>query len=83
MSIDISPNWRTAMAILITVLEDGTAEGKEAAKAELMDLAGRMDARKEQFERAGLTYIEHVDLTGANTESIVGDANNPTTEIHT
>lgn len=53
-SIPIIPNWRTAMQILIAVLEDGTEEGKAQAKAELLAMAERVDHLAELYERGNL-----------------------------
>jgi hypothetical protein len=42
-TIDITPSWETAVRIYIMVLEDGTEEGKEMAREELMRLARNYD----------------------------------------
>lgn len=41
--LDLTPSWHAAMQILIIALEDGTQEGKKHARAELMDLADKVD----------------------------------------
>ena len=45
--VSLKPKWASAMRILIMALENGTPEGKEAARAELMDLARRLDEHGE------------------------------------
>jgi hypothetical protein len=42
-SVDLTPTWQASMEILIMVMENGTPEGKEIAKAELRDVAQRLD----------------------------------------
>lgn len=42
-TIDLTPTWESAMPLLLIVLEDGTAEGKKAAREELMRLARDVD----------------------------------------
>lgn len=42
-TISIAPTWSAAMQIYIACLENGTEKGKQAARAELMDLAKRLD----------------------------------------
>jgi hypothetical protein len=39
----IRMNWATAMRALISVLIDGTDDGRNAATKELMELAGKLD----------------------------------------
>jgi hypothetical protein len=41
--IDITPTWETAVRIYLLVLEDGTEEGKETAREELLRLARQYD----------------------------------------
>jgi hypothetical protein len=43
-SIPLIPSWAVAMDILLLVLEDGTDKGKELARAELKELARKVDA---------------------------------------
>jgi hypothetical protein len=43
-TIDITPTWEAAVRIYMMVLEDGTEEGKEMAREELMRLARNYDA---------------------------------------
>lgn len=43
-TIDITPTWETAVHIYLMVLEDGTDEGKEMARKELLRLARTYDA---------------------------------------
>ena len=42
-SIDITPTWTALMPALIAALTNGTKEGREIARAELMRLAGEVD----------------------------------------
>ena len=42
-TIDITPTWQHAMPILIMALENGTEQGKRAAREELMRLAKLVD----------------------------------------
>ncbi|NIO82542.1 MAG: hypothetical protein GTN53_18290 [Candidatus Aminicenantes bacterium] len=42
-TINLTPTWEGIMPGLIEVLQNGTEEGKELAKAELMDLARKVD----------------------------------------
>ena len=42
-TIVIRPTWVAAMQIYIAALENGTEKGKQAARADLMDLAKRLD----------------------------------------
>lgn len=61
-SISIEPTWRHNMAILILALECGTEEGKRAAKAELRELAAKLDAKQAEpapFNAAELEAIGH------------------------
>ena len=46
-TIDITPNWATAIEILIAALEDGTEQGKAAAREELRRVARMLDAQNE------------------------------------
>lgn len=41
--IDMTPTWEAATRIYIEVLERGTEEGKQAARAELIRLAQQYD----------------------------------------
>lgn len=43
-SIDMRMTWGVAAQIIAAVLEDGTTEGKKAARAELMSMARVADA---------------------------------------
>lgn len=45
-TIDLTPTWRGTMQIIIAALENGTETGRKLARAELMDLAGKLDASK-------------------------------------
>lgn len=42
--IDITPTWEQAVRIYLLVLEEGTEEGKEIARKELLRLARTYDA---------------------------------------
>ncbi len=42
-TIDITPTWVAAVRIYMAVLEDGTEEGKIAAREDLTELGERMD----------------------------------------
>lgn len=42
--IDITPSWETAVQIYMMVLEEGTEQGKVAAREELLRLARNYDA---------------------------------------
>ena len=46
-TIDATPSWCTAMDLLIHMMENGEAEGRELAKQELRDLAVKLDKLKE------------------------------------
>lgn len=56
-TIEIAPSWKQNMAILILALESGTAEGKRLARAELLELAGKLDERNRRERVAEL--LEH------------------------
>ena len=43
MTIDLTPTWGAAVRIYMAVLEDGTEEGKIAAREDLTAMADRMD----------------------------------------
>ena len=43
-TIDLTPTWETAVHIYLMVLEDGTEEGKDMARKELLRLARTYDA---------------------------------------
>lgn len=43
-TIDLTPTWRMAAAVLIAVLEDGDAEGKRLAREEVLRMASVLDA---------------------------------------
>lgn len=52
-SIRITPTWKAAARIYITALEDGTREGKEAARAGILEMAGHLDRiNKEREQKA-------------------------------
>ncbi len=42
-TIDLTPTWVAAIRIYMAVLEDGTEEGKIAAREDLTELAAKMD----------------------------------------
>lgn len=42
--VDLAPSWVTAVEIYMAVLEDGTEQGKETARAEIRRLASIADA---------------------------------------
>jgi hypothetical protein len=42
--IDITPSWETAVNIYLLVLEEGSEQGKVAAREELLRLARNYDA---------------------------------------
>ena len=46
VTIDCEPTWEYAMRTYILVLENGTEEGRKAARADLMDLAKAVDKMK-------------------------------------
>lgn len=54
--IPLVPSWHAAMQILITVLEDGTEEGKRQAREELMALADKVDQQNDELRAK--TYVE-------------------------
>ena len=43
-TIDMTPTWEAAVRIYLLVLEDGTDEGKDMAREELLRLARQYDA---------------------------------------
>ena len=43
-TIDLTPSWETAVRIYMMVLEEGTEQGKVAAREELLRLARQYDA---------------------------------------
>ena len=42
-SINLTPTWSAIMPALLNVLENGTDKGKREARAELLDLAKKVD----------------------------------------
>lgn len=48
ITIDMTPTWTAIMPILLAAMENGTDEGKRIARAELMRLAGIVDAANER-----------------------------------
>ncbi len=44
MEIDATPTWAAILPILLAVLEDGDAEGRKMARAELRRMADAADA---------------------------------------
>ena len=48
--IDATPTWCTAMDLLIHMIENGEAEGRELAKQELRDLAVKLDKMNHQSD---------------------------------
>lgn len=42
-TIDLTPNWQTAVRIYCAVLENGTEEGKQMAREDLQRLARIVD----------------------------------------
>lgn len=52
-TIDLTPTWKEAAHIIAAVLENGTHEGRQAARAELFKMAEILDEMKErQKEKA-------------------------------
>ncbi len=43
-SINLTPTWSAIMPALLDIVENGTAKGKKEARAELQDLAKKVDA---------------------------------------
>ena len=43
-TIDMTPTWREAAAMIATVLENGTPKGRDAARAELLRMGDLLDA---------------------------------------
>lgn len=48
-TIDLTPTWAHALRICLTVLEDGTPEGKKEARKHLADMAKVADAHAAMF----------------------------------
>jgi len=44
-TVDVKPTWQFAMKVYIMALENGTREGKQAARDDLMELARSLDAK--------------------------------------
>ena len=51
-TIDMTPTWETAVHIYLMVLEDGTEEGKDMARKELLRLARTYDALNTNVKEA-------------------------------
>lgn len=51
-SVPLIPTWHAAFTICIAALENGTSEGKEHARAELMRAASILDRVREEQEAA-------------------------------
>ena len=49
--LNITPTWAAAMPLLILLLENGTDEGKQAAREELMRLARDVDKANEYLAK--------------------------------
>jgi len=49
-TINVAPDWRAAMQIYILVLENGNETGKAAARADLLELAVKLDKMNEAEE---------------------------------
>lgn len=47
-TINIAPTWQQAMTIYIAALEQGTGDGREAARKELQRVAGILDSLAKQ-----------------------------------
>lgn len=58
-TINIGMNWKGSMQILITCLESGTEQGKAEARAELTELAEKLDKLNDQ-ERHSIDTVWHV-----------------------
>lgn len=43
VAVDITPSWTALMPCLIAALQNGTREGQDMARAELMRLAAEVD----------------------------------------
>lgn len=43
-TVDITPTWKAAARILLMTLEDGTEEGKQMARTEVLRMAGLLDS---------------------------------------
>lgn len=41
--VSIALNWKSVVRIYIAVIEDGSPEGKEMAKTEIMEMAALLD----------------------------------------
>lgn len=51
-TISLVPSWKAAASIYIMAMEAGTPEGKEAAKAGIMEMAEKFDAYIEANKEA-------------------------------
>jgi hypothetical protein len=59
--IKLIPTWRAAMQIFIMALENGTEQGKESARTELMALADQVDARNTKESLSGTVHYPGKD----------------------
>ena len=50
-TIDCTPTWEAATRIYLTVLENGNAEGKKAAREELLRLAKAYDTLQTEYNK--------------------------------
>jgi hypothetical protein len=46
--INIKPNWKETMRILILLIESGTKQGKDDAKKTLFEIANFLDENEKQ-----------------------------------
>jgi hypothetical protein len=51
-TIDLTPTWPEAFTMLLAVMEDGTYEGKQAAREQLMKAAEFAQVSAELFQAA-------------------------------
>jgi len=68
-TIDLTPTWAEAMTILCAALENGTGEGRDAARRELARVAGMLD---ELADNLGVPLQAFDVIAGRETE---GDFN--------
>lgn len=59
-SIPLIPTWAVAMDILLTVLEDGNEQGKEAAREELREVGRKLDTLN-QHKRRGVSHWHEIE----------------------
>ncbi|KVL49993.1 hypothetical protein [Burkholderia territorii] len=74
-TIELKPTWQALVPVLLAVIESGTAEGRSKAKAELVDLAKRVDEINEEIKKRATTprgkKVQYLEAQGAYEAGVI------------